>query len=138
MKNAKLAGAAATLCVVGGTVLALYGVSDSITKSHPQLGHALSMLLIPGGVLSAIGVLMYIASFVIAVGDPIQGNLKTRLFRDRFLPISARCAKVSDLEKLQSLYVDQFGNDVPSVELMKRWLNRCPTAFTLIYTEDKK
>ena len=41
-------------------------------------------------------------------------------------------ARLSDLPSIHALYADHFGEEVPSIDLMRSWLSRCKTCFALV------
>jgi hypothetical protein len=135
MKNTKLDGPALLWLGLGATLLALVAMKDPITRLQGFPDQVWNTALISGAIFSVLGIVLGVSTTILNAKQPAQGVLEHIVFRRRESPRFVTCAQSGDLRRLHDCYEDKFGKDVPSVELMNSWLNRCETAFALIYTE---
>lgn len=128
-----------TLLEIGLVVLpvgsATFGVGvskDSFSKvlGLPDLAYSVSMIV--GGVLVALGLLAVTSAFLI---DRIQKTIVVVLYGDFDSKHVCSHAQLSDLKGLHELYAQYFGNDVPTEDLMRTWIMKCSSVFTLVQKE---
>jgi hypothetical protein len=117
------------LCTVGSALFAVGASKDPLSKVITLPNYSFSALMILGGILAAVGGIAFLSSFVV---EPLESGVTRVVYGDidsRYLCVPAN---PSDLPGLHALYTQYFGADVPSVDLMRAWLRRCGTAFTLV------
>jgi len=123
--NASLA-----LCTVGAAVWAIGVAEDTVSKLHrfpPTLFH---WLMIIGGVAVGVGLCALLGAVLVG---PVQAIIARLVYGDinsRYAPVKARNR---DLHGLHAFYREYFGDDVPSIELMRSWVARSNSAFILIH-----
>jgi hypothetical protein len=135
MKPLKLDEKALSWLALGASLLGLVALKGSISEFITIPAQAWSITLVCGTACSLIGILLGVTSKAVSVGEPTQVALERIVFRRGEIPRFITYARLGDLAKLQSRYESEFGKDVPSLELMKAWLERCDTCFTLVYEE---
>jgi hypothetical protein len=127
------------LCTLGA---AAWGFREAFLKMNPQAeikwGALSYSLLISGFVFTAVGVLAFLVPPMLGLGRPLKEIVDNITSRAKDSPHLHKFAEPSDLAALHEIYSHHFGKDVPSVELMRSWMKRCKTAFTLIYRETRK
>jgi hypothetical protein len=90
---------------------------------------AFGLMMIVGGVLAAVGVIAFTLSFLIDRIDHAVSRVAYGDLDSRYLCTHAR---PSDLAGLHALYARYFGDDVPDIELMRTWVAKCDSAFTIV------
>jgi len=88
-----------------------------------------------GGSLVVVGLSFLLLSFIV---QPIQDAFVRVVYGDLNSRYTCKRAGRQDLMGLHDLYTEYFGNDVPSVELMRSWIARCKTALMLVHRLDQK
>jgi len=123
--NASLA-----LCTVGAAVWAVGVSEDAVLKLHrfpPALFHW-SMII--GGVSVGIGLCVLLCAVVVGPVQTIIARLVYGDINSRYAPVKARNR---DLPGLHAFYRNYFGDDVPSIDLMRSWIARSSSAFILVH-----
>ena len=123
------------LCAIGAAFLVL---REGLAKWYPHADRISNAFLATGILLSALGVLAFLVPTLIGLGNPIREGISNVVFRAAESPHVRVFAGAADLGALHDVYTHYFGDDVPSVELMRSWINRCESAFVLIYRETQK
>lgn len=130
MTRKTLLDASLGLCTVGGAVFAVGASKEPLSKLVTLPDGSFSVLMIVGGVLVVVGGIAFMLSFVI---DRIEHAVVQVAYGDIDSKYVCTQAQSGDLAGLHGLYVRYFGDDVPSVELMRSWVSRCASAFTLVH-----
>ena len=121
--------AALGLCTVGGAMFAVGASKDPVSKVVVLPDAAFGILMAVGGVFVAAGVVAFMLSLLIdrieqAVSQVVYGDLDSKYLCTQ--------ARPSDLAGLHALYTRYFGDDVPDIELMRTWVAKCGSAFTIV------
>jgi hypothetical protein len=129
MNRKSLLDAALGLCTVGGAVFAVGASKDPVSKLVVLPDAAFSILMVVGGILAIVGGIAFMLSFLIdrieqAVSQVVYGDLDSK-----YLCTEAR---PNDLAGLHALYSRYFGDEVPDIQLMRTWVAKCGSAFTLV------
>jgi hypothetical protein len=129
MSRKSLLDAALGLCTVGGAVFAVGASKDAVSKVVLLPSAAFGISMVVGGVLAAAGAISFVLSFLIerieqAVSQVAYGDLDSKYLCTQ--------ARPSDLPGLYALYTRYFGSDVPDIQLMRTWVEKCPSAFTIV------
>jgi hypothetical protein len=130
MNKKRLLEVAVTLCTVGSAVFAV-GVSESVLSQYVTLPRvAFGGFTASGAALVVVGAALFVAAFVMdrlreAVTEVVYGDVDARYV--------CTSASSGELPGIFDLYTRYFGADVPRLELMRAWLDKCPSAFTLVH-----
>jgi hypothetical protein len=129
MNRKSLSRSGLGLCTVGGAVFAVGASKDAVSKVVVLPDVAFGILMVVGGVLAAAGAIAFMLSFLIdriehAVSQVVYGDLDSKYLCTQ--------ARPSDLAGLHALYTRHFGDDVPDIQLMRTWVAKCGSAFTLV------
>lgn len=135
MKRFKLDDKALLWLAVGASLLGLFALKGSIAELITVPAQTWNIALVCGTASSLLGIAFAVTSTAANVGEPAQVALERIVFRRGEIPRFIAYARIGDLAKLQSRYEREFGKDIPSLDLMKAWLQRCDTCFTLVYEE---
>lgn len=135
MKRLKLDDKALLWLALGASLLGLVALKDPINELITISAQIWTLALVCGTVSSLSGVVLGLTSKAVNLGEPAQVALERIVFRRGEIPRFATYARVGDLGKLQSRYEREFGKDIPSLDLMGAWLQRCETCFTLVYED---
>jgi hypothetical protein len=118
------------LCTIGAAILGIALAKDPISKIITLPEKAYSLMLIAGVVLILSGLAVLLVS---AVGSPAKSVIDKILFRrinSKYICVHATQA---DLPQLHDLYTEFFGADVPSVSLMRSWMQQHRKTFAMVY-----
>jgi hypothetical protein len=129
MNRKSLLDAALGLCTVGGAVFAVGVSKDPVSKLVVLPGAAFAVLMVVGGVLAAAGAIAFMLSFLI---DRIEQAVSQVAYGDLDSKYLCTQARPSDLAGLHALYRRYFGDDVPDIQLMRTWVAKCGSAFTIV------
>lgn len=129
MNRKSLLDAALGLCTVGGAVFAVGASKDPVSKVVVLPDAAFGTLMVVGGVLAAAGAIAFMLSFLI---DRIEHAVSQVAYGDLDSKYLCNQARPSDLAGLHALYTRYFGDDVPDVDLMRTWVAKCASAFTMV------
>jgi hypothetical protein len=129
MKRKPLLDAALGLCTVGGAVFAVGASKDAVLKVVSLPGAAFGILMVVGGVLAAAGAISFMLSFLMERMEQVVSQVFYGDLDSKYLCTQAR---PSDLPGLYALYTRYFGDDVPDIQLMRTWVEKCPSAFTIV------
>lgn len=103
---------------------------DPVSKVIVLPDAAFGVLMVVGGVLAATGAIAFVFSFLI---DRIQQVVSQVAYGDLDSKYLCTQARQSDLPGLHALYTRYFGDDVPDIELMRTWVAKCSSAFTIVH-----
>lgn len=119
---------------VGGGVLAVGLAKDYFPRRLQAIPHLFGVAVVAGSILILYGIASGIVFKTYEVQQPVEAVLTKFLRRndqDRWGYIEY--AQRSDLPLVYDCFEREFGKDVPSIELMESWLNRCSTCLALLY-----
>jgi len=127
MSRKALLDAALGLSTVGGAVFAVGASRDPVSKVVTLPDSVFGALMVVGGVLVAVGATAFMLSFLI---DRIDIRIPHYVDHDsKYLCTHAR---LGDLPCLFAWYTRYFGDDVPDIEVMRAWVAKCGSAFTIV------
>src|SRR5664279_443507 len=126
-----LIDAGRVLCAAGGAIL----IIRTALGSHPAFSKWLLTVAI---VLCTLGLISYAVSAFAELGKPLREGFERVAFRSVESPHSRAFAKIGDLPALHIEYTKHFHDDVPSIDLMRSWIERCNTSFVLVYRETQE
>jgi hypothetical protein len=127
----KLVDTALALCTVGGALFAIGASKEPLSRIVSLPDYAYGLFLVLGGILATAGGLAFVFSLF---AEPVQSGVERVIYGDVGSRHICTHANADDLRGLHALYSRYFGADVPSIELMNQWLNRCKSAFTLLHS----
>jgi hypothetical protein len=120
------------LCTVGAAVLAIAVAKDHISKIIDIPEPWYKAMLVIGGVLVFLGFVGFLVSVVISPAGHVLDFVNKKL-GEKYMLIYASQA---DLPQLHSFYTEFFGDDVPSLGLMRAWVQKYRKAFAMVYRVD--
>ena len=129
MNRKSLLDAALGLCTVGGAMFAVGVSKDPVSKVIVLPTAAFGILMIVGGALATTGAIAFVSSFLI---DRIEHAVSQVAYGDLDSKYLCTQARPGDLAGLHALYSRYFGEDVPDVDLMRAWMAKCGSAFTIV------
>ncbi len=129
MDKKSLLDSALGLCTVGGAVFAVGASKDPVSKVVILPDAAFGILMVVGGALAAAGAIAFMLSFLI---DRIEHVVLQVAYGDLDSKYLCSHAGLGDL-LVSCLYARYFGNDVPDIELMRTWVAKCGSAFTIVH-----
>jgi hypothetical protein len=129
MRRKAFRDAALGLCTIGGALFAFGASKEAIGKLLIIPNVAFTVLLLAGGLLATIGIVAFFLSLII---DRLDGVVSRVAYGDLDSKYVCSHAEASDLGGLQTLYARYFGADVPEVSLMRAWLEKCASTFTIV------
>lgn len=130
MTSKRLLEAALTLCTIGGAVFAVGATKEALSRFVVLPDAAVAVLMITGAALAIFGAIAFALSLII---DRLQHAVMQVIYGDVDSRYVCTYAKPSELAGLHDLYREYFGDDVPSSERMLKWLEKCPSALTIVY-----
>jgi hypothetical protein len=133
MKYSKLVDHALLWLALGAALLGLVALQQSLSGFIDLPREAWNAFLICGAISSAIGITLGLVSVVIDTKGPTEQVFERAIFGSRERNRFVAFAKSGDLARLRNRYEENFGRDIPSLDLMEAWFNRYARAFVLVY-----
>ncbi|MDT7541233.1 MAG: hypothetical protein QOE33_1137 [Acidobacteriota bacterium] len=118
------------LCTIGAAILGMALAKDSISKIITLPEKAYSVMLIAGVTLILLGLIVLLFSVVSSPTKSIIDKILFSRLNSKYVCVQATQA---DLPQLHDLYTEYFGADVPSVSLMRSWMQQYRKTFAMVY-----
>jgi hypothetical protein len=138
MKSVKLDNFALLCLGLGGGLLGLVALQSALTTVVPVPGYLWEATLVTGAATSMLGILLGIFVIFFSMQASAQGMIENVTFGWREQPHVVKFAGHAELPKLHKRYEQEFGTDIPALEQMRSWVDRCESGFALIYADIKK
>ena len=118
---------------IGAAALGLAVAKDQVSKLIAIPDVVYLIMLVVGSLLIALGLVAFLISILHSPAMKILESIIHRNSASRYLCIYA---SEVDLHQLHNLYEEYFGDDVPSIDLMRQWIRQYPKAFAVVYRVD--